>query len=347
MQQHSTRPPIKQLADLPTAQGGLTRLAADRVRGAGIKLMPLLARVGLTAQQIDDPDHRIPVRSQVAFLEAAASALNDDFLGLTLAEKFDCRDLGLLYYVMASSDTLGSALKRAARYSRITNEAVVLEYREGREPILRLTYSGVPRHVDRHQIEFCIIALVRVARGLSGRPFVPERIALSHVRSNGRSKFARLLGTDVEFGSDVDEITFSAGAAEWALVDADAKLNRILVQVCEDGLAARTRTAGTFRIKVENTIAPLLPHGQGRASVVAEKLGVSERTLERRLAREGVTFSKVLQDLKANLAIRYLEEDGMPISKIAWLLGFEEVSSFSHACRRWTGRSPRQLRWAN
>ena len=77
---------------------------------------------------------------------------------------------------------------------------------------------------------------------------------------------------------------------------------------------------------------------------MAKKLGMSPRTLERRLAEEGVTFIDVLQQLKASLAIRYLEEEGMPISRIAWLLGFEEPSSFTHACRRWTGRSPRELR---
>jgi len=336
--------PTGQLAALPTAQGGLTRLAADRVRSAGIGLEPLLSEAGLTIDQIADPDRRIRVGSQIAFLAAAAEAIHDDFLGLTLAEDFDFRDLGLLYYVMASSETLGSALSRASRYSRMTNEAIVLQYREANEPTLRLTYSGVPRHIDEHQIEFCVVALVRVARGLSGRQFIPKRVSMIHVRSKGRSKFTRLLGTGVEFGGVADEIAFPAGSAGWALVDGDPKLNRILLKVCEDSLRARRRTAGAFRIKVENMIAPLLPHRQGRASVVAEKLGISERTLERRLGQEGVNFSKVLQDLKASLAIRYLEEDGMPISRIAWLLGFEEVSSFSHACRRWTGKSPRELR---
>ena len=114
MKKSSTQRSIKQLAGLPTAQGGLTRLAADCLRKAGIKLGPLLSRVGLTIDQIDDPEHRISVRNQIAFLEAAAEALDDDFLGLKLAEEFDCRNVGLLYYVMASSDTLGDALKRAA-----------------------------------------------------------------------------------------------------------------------------------------------------------------------------------------------------------------------------------------
>ena len=73
---------------------------------------------------------------------------------------------------------------------------------------------------------------------------------------------------------------------------------------------------------------------------------MSERTLSRKLAEEGVTFPEILQELKASLARRYLEEEPLSISKIAWLLGFEEVSSFSHACRRWLGKSPREFRSA-
>jgi|SRR5215831_3400470 len=344
MQRSSTRQSITKLAGLPTAQGGLTRLAADRVRRAGIRLEPLLTRVGMTIEQIDDPELRISARDQIAFLEVAAEALHDDSLGLSLAEGFDCRDLGLLYYVMASSDTLGSALDRASRFSRITNEAIVLEYREATEPTLRLAYSGIPRHVDQQQVEFCILAMIRVSRGLTARRFVPKRVSMIHVRSKAISKFAPFLGKDIEFGSDVDEIGFPAGSAEWTLVDADPRLNRLLLKVCEESLNARKSNSGAFRITVENTMSPLLPHGQARSNVVAKKLAMSERTLERRLAEEGVTFIEVLQQLKASLAIRYLGEDDIPISKIAWLLGFEEASSFSHACRRWTGKSPRELR---
>ena len=340
----STQQSIKQLVRLPTASGGLSRFAADRVRRAGNNLEPLLSRVGLTIDQIDDPERRIDARNQIAFLVAAAETLNDKFLGFNLAEEFDCRDLGLLYYIMASSGTLGDALTRASRYSRITNEAIVLQYREALEPRLRLTYAGIPRHADQHQMEFCIVAMVRVSRLLCGRQLLPMRVSMMHIRSEGISKFARFLGTDIEFSSDADEITFPAGSAEWALLNADPRLNKILLKVCEESLNARKRNNGALRVTVENTIAPLLPHGQAHAHVVATKLGMSERTLSRRLAEEGVTFIEILQQLKANLANRYLEDEGIPISRIAWLLGFEDASSFSHACRRWTGKSPRELR---
>ena len=84
MQKSSTQQSIKQLADLPTVQGGLTRLAAHRVRKAGIKLEPLLSGVGLTIDQIEDPEQRIHARNQIAFLETAPEALKDDFLGFNL-----------------------------------------------------------------------------------------------------------------------------------------------------------------------------------------------------------------------------------------------------------------------
>ena len=96
--------------DLPaiaTAQGGLSRLAMARLSSAGVPVAPILKRVGLTPELIADPEVRLSVRSQVTLLDEAATALKDDCIGFTLARDFDPRDLGLLYYVMASSQSLG------------------------------------------------------------------------------------------------------------------------------------------------------------------------------------------------------------------------------------------------
>ena len=104
------------LASIPTARGGLSRLAIARLQSAGVPVMPLLRRVGLAQEVIADPEERLSVRSQVALLNEAAIALNDDGLGFTLARDFDPRELGLLYYAIANSrllslcpETLGSA----------------------------------------------------------------------------------------------------------------------------------------------------------------------------------------------------------------------------------------------
>jgi hypothetical protein len=107
------------LASIPTAQGGLSRLAIERLKSAGVPVEPLPRRVGLTSEAIADPEERLSVRSQIALLDEAAIALQDNSLGFTLARDFDPRELGLLYYVMASSQTLGDAIRRIARYSHI------------------------------------------------------------------------------------------------------------------------------------------------------------------------------------------------------------------------------------
>jgi AraC-type transcriptional regulator len=156
------------LASIPMAQGGLSRLAIARLESAGVPMAPLLRRAGLTPELIADPEGQLSVQSQIRLLNEAAIALKDDCLGFTLARDFDLREIGLLYYVMASSGTLGDALKRLARYSKVTNEALVFGYREGNRLIISLSYSGVSRHSDRHQIEFCMFAVLRICRVLTG-----------------------------------------------------------------------------------------------------------------------------------------------------------------------------------
>jgi AraC-like DNA-binding protein len=103
--------------------------------------------------------------------------------------------------------------------------------------------------------------------------------------------------------------------------------------------------SGAWRLKVENAIVPLLPHGQAKTEEIAKSLGVSKRTLARLLASEGCTFGGILDALRLDLAKSYLREQNLQNSEIAWLLGFGEVSAFTHACKRWTGKTPTQLRY--
>jgi AraC-like DNA-binding protein len=100
----------------------------------------------------------------------------------------------------------------------------------------------------------------------------------------------------------------------------------------------------SFRVQVENAIAPFLPHGKPKASTIAHELKVSQRTLARRLAEEQTSFAAVLDEMRCALAVRYLEDPELSISQIAWLLGFQEVAAFTHAFRRWTGKVPSMVR---
>ncbi len=335
------------LASIPMAGGGLSRLAIARLKSAGVPVAPLLKRVGLTPEAIADPEERLNVRSQIALLDEAAIALKDDRLGFTLARDFDPREIGLLYYVMASSQSLGDALKRVARYSKITNEALVVGYQEGNRLIVSLSYSGVPRHSDRHQIEFCMFGVLRICRVLTGQNVIPQHFSISHHRSGDNSEMARFVGTKVEFGADTDEFALNVNARELPLIHADSHLNDLLLKYCEAALADRRGDMSQLRTRVENAISSVLPHGRVRVEDVARSLGMSKRTLARRLSDEGLNFTEILQQLRRDLAVRYLDDRRLHVSKIAWLLGFHEVSAFTHAFKRWTGKTPSQLRTAD
>jgi AraC-like DNA-binding protein len=334
------------LTSLPTARGGLARLAIARVESAGVPVEPLLRRVGLTPELIAEPEERLNVRSQIALLNEAAIALKDDCLGFTLARDHDPREIGLLYYVMASSRTLGEALKRLARYSKVTNEALVFGYREGNRLIINLSYSGVPRHSDRHQIEFCMFAAIRVCRLLTGQNLVPQYVSIAHHRSGGMSEMARFVRTKVEFGADADEFALDVDARDLPLIHADNHLNDLLLKYCEAALADRRGDMTQLRTRVENAVSSLLPHGRALVGDVARSLAMSERTLARELSDEGLNFTEILQQLRRDLAVRYLDDRKLRVSKIAWLLGFRDVSAFTHAFKRWTGKTPSQMRTA-
>src|SRR5262245_9123031 len=326
---------------IPTATGWIARAAYLRA-SEQLNAEPLLKRAGLTLQHIKSRDARIGARNQIRFLEVVARELPDEFLGFRLAQQFDLRELGLLYYVQASSETLGDALRRAARYCTIHNEGVNITYRQSKGVWMTCKYVGVARSADRHQMEFFIATLVRLCRQLTGRQIWPSRIKLVHRRAEVPLEFRTFFGCDIVFGSDIDEIVYPESCARLSIVDADPYLNSLLIKYCDEALSNRRLKSSAWRLSVENAIAPLLPHGQARIAEISQRLGVSPRTLERRLACEGMTFSRVLDELRLDLARRYLQERDMPISEVAWLLGYRETSAFNHAFKRWTGKTPKQ-----
>jgi AraC-like DNA-binding protein len=150
----------------------------------------------------------------------------------------------------------------------------------------------------------------------------------------------------VEFGAERDEFALNLDARELPLVHSDSYLNDLLLKYCEAALADRRGDTSQLRTRVENAIASLLPHGRVLVEDIARSLGVSERTLARKLSDEGLNFTEILQQLRRDLAVRYLDDRKLHVSKIAWLLGFHEVSAFTHAFKRWTGKTPSQIRTA-
>ena len=120
----------ERLGKLPNAAGTITRLAYGHAKARGIDAPALLKKASFTLEQIQNPSLRLRVSDQIRFLNLVAGSLRDDWFGFRLAQPPDLREFGFLYYVSASSETLGHALQKLARYIAIANEGVSLRYRD-------------------------------------------------------------------------------------------------------------------------------------------------------------------------------------------------------------------------
>jgi AraC-like DNA-binding protein len=317
------------------------------LRDAGIDPAPVLSSAGLTIEEIEDGKRRVDANAQVKLLELAAAELQDDCFGFHLARDFELGQIGLVYYITASSERLADALGYVQRYCAINNAGVRLRVSSQRGLVIELEYSGIDRLSDRHHMEFWVVALVRICRAVTSSRLAPKRIKLRHFRTQIPPDIRSLLGCDIDFAADSDEISFPARTGSLPVTGADAHLRRLLLQYADEALGDRESRQASTRSRVEDQIAQLLPHGKASAAEVARRLGMSRRTLGRALSDEEVSFSIVLEKFRQALAKRYLREKELPVSEIAWLLGYREVGSFTHAFARWTTTTPRDFRKAN
>jgi AraC-like DNA-binding protein len=150
-------------------------------------------------------------------------------------------------------------------------------------------------------------------------------------------------------------VTFGA---DWnaALLDTKWMSHRISVQpryvfgiLTEraDALLKELESSKSTRGRVESLLMPILHKGEASMEAIADKMGISRQTLFRQLKVEGVTFEKVLDQLRHKLALQYLQGKKVSVNETAYLVGFSEPAAFSRAFKRWTGTSPRDARAAN
>ena len=337
---------------LPTATGFAAKEAIAALRKHHVEIAPLLRRAGLSehvlalAENDANPTgHRVSAVAQVKFLDYAAAAMNDSAFGLHLVEHTDPRDAGIYFYVASAAKDIDEALALYARYFRIVNEAVRLKLtRKPNGVAVELEFIGLPRHLARQTAEFGMAALLKGLRVIAGRTIHPTQVSFAHMRSSGAREFERFYLCPVEFGASSDLFEFSNDTLAIPLLTADPKLLKALEPFCDMAAKQRKTAAGTLRAAVENEVEKLLPHGKANKETVTKAVGLSTRTLSRRLADEGTTYEEVVDQLRRSLALQYVKEPSMSVSQIAWLLGYEGSTSFNHAFSRWTGRSPSAAR---
>ena len=335
---------------MPKTMGFAAKKAIDVLRRLNVATGPALRDAGISVRDLAESDilhHRISAAGESRLLDYAAQAIDDSAFGLHLAQQADPRDAGIFFYVVSAAENLGEALALLARYSRIVNEAVRVKLTPTPEGlIVEIGLVGLPRPVGRQVSEFNVAIGLRALRELAGREIPPIRVAFAHARNADLPEFARFFGCPVEFGRAAghgvssDLVEFSNAAAAAPFLTADRKLLAALEPFCDMAAKERRTASDTLRAAVEKEAEKLLPHGKAQKQTIAKALGMSVRTFSRRLAAERTTYEEVVDQLRRSLAGQYLKEPGMSLSQIAWLLGYEGSTSFNHAFKRWTGRSP-------
>ncbi len=321
------------------------RRAVAALRKHDIDPAPLLQRVGLSEQDLDNQENRISSAAQARLLEFAADALHDPSLGFHLAAEVNPRELGLPFYVASAAKDLGEAIALLVRYCRIVNEAIRAQLmRRSGDLVIDVNVVGVPRFRAAQNAELAVAVILKGLREITGRNVHPTNVTLVHMRNSDSTEFERFCVCQVEFGASSDQLVFSNQSLALPLVTEDMHLLDALRPICDEAAKQRETAPGSLRALVENEAQKLLPHGRARMHNVAMRLALSTRTLARRLASEGTTFEEVLDELRRSLALQYVKTSSIPLSQIAWLLGYEGPTSFNQAFRRWTGRRPSALR---
>jgi AraC-like DNA-binding protein len=330
---------------LPTATGFSAKQAIVALRKRNIDPTPLLQRAGLSERNFENRQLRIPAIAQSKFLELAAETLGDRAFGLHLIEQANPREAGLAFYVASAGKNVREALALFERYCRIVNQTMRVRLTPILEGIsVEVHFGGAPRQQGRQIMELGVAAVVKGLREVTGRRISPMHVTFVHGRNSNVREFQRFFGCPVEFGASANQFALSDEMLALRLITEDSHLLEMLRPVCDAAARERHTSTGPLRGSVESEVEKLLPQGKVQRQTVARTLAMSARTLARRLADEGTSYEEVVDEVRRSLALQYVKEQGISVSQIAWLLGYEGASSFNHAFRRWTGSSPSTLR---
>lgn len=320
------------------------QLAAELERD-GYPADRLLKQTGLDRRRIDEDGARISFAQHAAFFELAAEIMKSPCLGIEFGRTRDTRDAGLIGYVGLASPVLIDALENLARYRRVFSDAVEIDTARLRsEGRLRWWFHGLEPQDGIQSIEFSAANLVRAMRDLAGDRLAPVGVSFAHARTDSVAPVEAFFRCRVQYAADENVIVLRRADLGSPISSADDRLLAILRNYCQEVLSRHAERPPELLERVERLIADRLSAGEAHLTVVAEECGMSTRSLTRRLAEHGTSFKELVESLRRELAMRYLEKTTLGLTEIAFLLGYSEVSSFNHAFRRWTGETPSAVR---
>lgn len=326
-----------------TASNKLLWPAIGALHRLGVEPAAALAAVGLDEDRASTPDARVPLEQLFGVWRAASERSGDGALGIRLA-RFTRPSVNvswpmplvLFEHMGLLSATLADAVALHDRFLRLLRDGIrtILEI-EGDRAVFRLEHMA---EEPPALCEFNVAIAFNLARRITKRDGRPLEVSFTHSAPASVAAHAELFGAPLRF--DAPFTGFVSRAEDFTHPIATAnELFRARVIRQADKLLSALPSIDFFEDKVCSQIESELPDGNTNAAAVAEKLGVSSRTLHRKLQQEGSSYQELLDRVRFRLAVRHLAA-GKPIAEVAALVGFAQASTFHRAFKSWTGETP-------
>ncbi|MET0343241.1 MAG: AraC family transcriptional regulator [Polyangiales bacterium] len=325
----------------PSVLSSWTRVILDALEARGIDPVPVLRDAGFARDAFRDPNARLAAIDTARLWRRAAVCANDPAFGLFASSLVRPTTFHALGYAVFASATLRDALQRLLRYGHLVSDAAELDLETTRKSA-RLRFLIRSGEVPSDPALDAVISLiVRTCRTLTERSFCLERLALRRPRPLDLEPYERFYRCPIEFDAPFDALTLDAALLDRPLLSANPELARHNDDLVRRYLAGMRE--GTVVDRVREALATHLPR-DASPEKVATLLGMSARSLQRRLKEQGTSYVQVLRDTRRELAIGHLREAHCSVTEIAFLLGFEDASAFARAFRTWTGVTPSSFR---
>ncbi|NDR56811.1 AraC family transcriptional regulator [Aliiruegeria sabulilitoris] len=313
--------------------------------GTAVDQAGLLRSVGLDPAGAADPKLMVKDTAYYGLLERLAAEIDVTDLPLRAGASMRLDDYGALGLAFKTATTLGGSYRRVTRYARLWTS--VVEYSlepEGGNTWFHLHRAGARRLGLRLSNEATLASATAIAREVSATgTFCPLEVHIQHAAPPTSTLHEAYFGCPVVFGSDRDALLIAADSMASANRLGDRGITRFLEQHLEQELSEVSDNRSVAE-RTRDVIADALSEGLPRMEEVAGRLGLSGRSLHRRLAEEGLSFKLVTDDTRRDLAQGLLRDQQYSIAEIAYLTGFSEQSAFNRAFKRWTGATPASYR---
>ena len=314
------------------------------MKNLGFDSQACLRGSGILLSQLDDAEARMTLLQELAFYRNTLELAGDPAIGLRLGEPYIPQRYGLFGYALLSAATFRHALTLTENFGRLTFSFFTFKH----GVCGRLTWFSMsePPPFEQELVDLYLdrdmSAAVVDFREILGGPFPIEEVYITHDGHNRQQDYRDYYGCAVHFGAASNKLVFSSALLDNPLPQSDPESSRHFQQQCQL-LIAKLTTQGHFVDDVRMLMLAR-PGFFPDIDYVAEKLGMSTRTLRRRLKEEGSHYRALLDEIRFGLAREYLGKTNLPMEEICGLLGYSEAGNFSHAFRRWSGQSPRDWR---